>query len=267
MQGADEGFDRAEGRRTSILRQTILAVVASATLTTCLFGLAIGFDFDGSVSVARIWEVTLLVSTVAPMLICPLIAIPATRAHEEVRRARNELALAAFKDPLTGLLNRRGFEQAATRLLDAGAAAQAMRIVMMCDLDHFKSVNDRFGHEYGDFALEETSRRIAACLTGRTALVCRRGGEEFAVLTLGADVADAEGLGETIRRACSAAPILWRGQGAEITISLGIAVAPGEGRDLKDMLRRADQALYAAKAGGRNRVVMSPPQDGVALAA
>ena len=262
-----DGYGDAEGRGASILQQTIIAVVTSTSLTSLVMWLAIGSDLTGVVSVGRIWALTLAISSFAPALICPLIAIPAMRANEEVRRARNDLALAAFKDPLTGLLNRRGFEQAATRILEEPPQPQAVKIVMMCDLDFFKSVNDRFGHEYGDQALEETARRIAACLRGRTALVCRRGGEEFAVLTLGANPDDAERLGEAIRAACSASPILWQGQGAQVTISLGVAVAPADGRDLKDMLRRADQALYAAKASGRNRVVMSPTPAGISLAA
>ena len=266
MQSESGAFGDADGRGASVLQQTLIAIVGSTLLTSLLMWLAIGVDMNGVVGVGRIWAITLLICTLAPALLCPLIAIPAMRGAEEVRRVRNELALAAFKDPLTGLLNRRGFEQAAARILDEASQPGAVKVVMMCDLDFFKSVNDRFGHEYGDQALEETARRIAACLHGRNALVCRRGGEEFAVLTIGADAEDAEGLGEAIRAACSADPILWQGQGTQITISLGVAVAAAGWRDLKEMLRRADEALYRAKAGGRNRVVMSPALAGISFA-
>jgi diguanylate cyclase (GGDEF)-like protein len=150
-------------------------------------------------------------------------------------------------DPLTGLLNRRGLSEGVSRL---GSASAAPISLLLCDLDHFKRVNDLHGHDAGDLAL----RRVADVLrqvAGDEALVARQGGEEFVVAVTGPPER-AGALAETVRHAVRDAS---RIAGEPLTISIGLASSPPHDRGLAPLLRAADAALYLAKTRGRDRVV------------
>jgi diguanylate cyclase (GGDEF)-like protein len=173
---------------------------------------------------------------------------------EEVNRRYRELATT---DPLTGLRNRRYFQD---RLREECARSdrtdQPLSLISI-DLDHFKAVNDAWGHPVGDQVLAHAARLIAGSV--RTCdVACRVGGEEFAVLCPGAREEEACRVAERIRRSLERTPLRMEG-GREVTItgSLGIAVRePDSG--VEDLLRQADLALYRAKAAGRNRVEVAP---------
>jgi diguanylate cyclase len=127
--------------------------------------------------------------------------------------------------------------------------------VVLIDLDHFKQVNDRYGHVFGDSVLKAVAHAIRSCVKGRD-LVARFGGEEFVVLLPATSLAGAQALAEQVRGTIAAARIR-RGGSAEavgaITVSLGVATRrPGEA--IERLIERADQALYRSKSGGRNRV-------------
>lgn len=159
-------------------------------------------------------------------------------------------------DPLSGLLNRRGFEDQAdkARLLAVRAGAPAVMVV--ADLDHFKRINDSYGHAAGDQAIAAFGRVLKESFDFR-AVVGRLGGEEFAVLLPGADLGVARGAAETARRLLRELSSQERGLEQQITSSFGIAaMEPGE--SLADLLRRADTALYEAKSRGRDRVCVAP---------
>jgi diguanylate cyclase (GGDEF)-like protein len=166
-----------------------------------------------------------------------------------------ELRERSETDSLSGLLNRRGFESGvATAFAVREAGAPATLIV--CDIDRFKSINDRYGHAAGDRVIEH----FAECLRGATEgqhLVGRVGGEEFALLLENADAITARLLAEGVRIAFSTATALGFPSGVHLTASFGIAeVSTGESLD--DLFRRADQALYLAKNSGRDCVRVSP---------
>jgi diguanylate cyclase (GGDEF)-like protein len=160
---------------------------------------------------------------------------------------------AAMTDPLTGLFNRRGFFDLAQKLLDMRARKGQTVSVLLFDLDHFKSVNDRFGHDIGDETLRVFSATIAASMRNED-IVGRLGGEEFvAILPNGIDPAVA--IAQRLRGAFQAAGISIAGHPLHATVSIGAAeLRPGEHR-IEQLLTRADIALYRAKSGGRNRVV------------
>ena len=155
-------------------------------------------------------------------------------------------------DPLTGLANRREFD----RLLLAEVArsrqsGQSFSLIM-ADLDHFKQVNDRFGHQEGDRALQQIGRLIQLVPKRAADAAFRIGGEEFAVLMGDTDKTGAVGVSETLRGVTEGARFLPTGEA--VTISLGVATFPGDGQDAATLIAAADRALYQAKAGGRNRV-------------
>lgn len=159
---------------------------------------------------------------------------------------------AAEQDPLTGLLNRRGFDSAVSSL---SMAQRVAGVVMACDVDNFKQVNDSFGHASGDLVLAGLADLLLSRLPS-SALVARFGGEEFVVFLPDMPLASGAALGQSIRADFSARD--WRAAGVhrQITMSLGVAAPAGTESSLHDALARADRALYAAKTAGRNQVMI-----------
>ncbi|MDA0948143.1 MAG: HDOD domain-containing protein [Planctomycetota bacterium] len=173
----------------------------------------------------------------------------------ELGRLNRKLQIASLTDPLTGLPNRR---HAMNRLQQCWAASpeqpQALSLAML-DVDHFKRVNDEHGHDVGDLVLVEVARMLAAQQQGRGE-VCRLGGEEFVVVLPGITEARAAELAEEWCRAIEASVARAAGLPRPLTVSIGIASRRVDTLDSDQLLKAADQALYAAKAGGRNRVVV-----------
>lgn len=158
-------------------------------------------------------------------------------------------------DVLTGLFNRRGFEDRLRRLLTRGDAQPPVLAVL--DVDHFKCINDQHGHAVGDAVLSGIGARLRAALRP-TDVAVRLGGEEFAVIWPQADAREAEGdqrLGERLREAIGAAPFMTEAGPLQVTVSVGVARARNASESPAGLFSRADQALYAAKAAGRNRVL------------
>jgi diguanylate cyclase (GGDEF)-like protein len=158
---------------------------------------------------------------------------------------------AASVDPLTGLFNRRGFSEACSRVIEREAKAGRPVTVMICDIDYFKSINDRFGHPAGDEILKLfatvviTNVRISD-LSGRV------GGEEFAAL-LPCSLEEGVIVAERVREAFEASGITCEEGPVDTTVSIGVAGGPA-GTELEVLLAAADTALYQAKRSGRNRV-------------
>lgn len=174
----------------------------------------------------------------------------ANREANELRTKLEEARDNARKDPLTGLPNRRAFEEAYA----AQAAAGAKICMAVCDVDHFKSVNDRFGHVVGDRVLKALGEALSD--TCKNHLVARYGGEEFVVLFTGLDLKGAREVLDRARLAVSAKRYRLRETDAplgEITFSAGLSPAQ-HGEVFGTVFHRADQLCYAAKNGGRNCV-------------
>jgi diguanylate cyclase (GGDEF)-like protein len=160
---------------------------------------------------------------------------------------------AAMIDPLTGIANRRSFLNDATELMTCRTGAASPTAVLLMDLDHFKSINDRFGHAVGDRVLQifaESTRETirAADLFGRL------GGEEFAVVLRNVKPEDAVTLAEAIHRHFVEAALYVDGYAIGATVSIGVVVSQDATLDMPELLAQADQALYYAKERGRNRV-------------
>lgn len=188
-----------------------------------------------------------VVSTVGFLLMC-------------TDRGQQELSAAARLDYLTGICNRRAIEDLGARAM-AAARRHGMPLAMMIiDVDHFKRINDEFGHAAGDEALIETVRRIRDSLRAED-LVGRLGGEEFVAVLPNTDGQSALAAAERTRAAFACAPMPVGGGEPLVTVSVGVAVLAPEDSQFSHLLRRADRAMYAAKAAGRDRVML----DGLAL--
>jgi diguanylate cyclase (GGDEF)-like protein len=161
----------------------------------------------------------------------------------------------ATRDQLTGLLNRREFDRILTEEEERVRRFGYPLALVMIDVDHFKSVNDTYGHPAGDAVLREVARRVAT-LPRSVDRVARFGGEEFALVLMQTDRAAAL---EVARRVCAAVerePVLVDDRIAlNVTVSAGVAALPDDGKRGADLVTAADKALYTAKARGRNRAV------------
>lgn len=180
-----------------------------------------------------------------------------TRAEREVQALQKMLREQSTHDALTGLYNRRYLEETLGRELLSAERHEHPVSVIMGDLDHFKLVNDRYGHLAGDEVL-----RVFGDLMKRHArgsdVYCRYGGEEFLLVLPQMATAIAVERAEQLRCAMAAAPVPYGASLIAVTVSFGVATFPRDGRTGDELIAAADSALYAAKAAGRNRVHVSP---------
>jgi diguanylate cyclase (GGDEF)-like protein/PAS domain S-box-containing protein len=164
--------------------------------------------------------------------------------------AAQRLARLAAQDPLTGMYNRRGLDEAAERMLIAARQNQQRTAFLLLDLDHFRSVNDLLRHEMGDAVLKVAARRMESTLAGE-GLVARMGGDEFMAVVQCHDLAAAAHLAEAMRSAI-AEPITVGPHTINLTASVGVSLYPTDGLELPQLISSADIALFAAKRSGRN---------------
>jgi diguanylate cyclase (GGDEF)-like protein/putative nucleotidyltransferase with HDIG domain len=184
-----------------------------------------------------------------------VIALMAAVLRERVNRLIGRLADAARTDPLTGLLNRRGLQELMEVETERALRSARPLSIVVGDLDHFKHLNDRFGHAAGDLALRRFGE-IAASASRRIDAVARIGGEEFALLLPDTEQHAAYLLAERLRRAVKEPSA----DGELPTVSFGVASFPSHAADAEALMHAADQALYAAKAMGRDRSVIYNPE-------
>lgn len=163
----------------------------------------------------------------------------------------------ATRDSLTGLLNRREFDRILQEEEERAARFGDPVALVMLDLDHFKAINDAHGHPVGDQVLRETARRFSASV--RTVdRVARLGGEEFALVLIETDRRAAEEVAERVVAAIRSAPVVTAdGLAVTVTVSAGVAALPEDAPNAAELVIVTDKALYAAKAAGRNRVIVA----------
>lgn len=174
------------------------------------------------------------------------------KAHKEEVEALRQLA---DTDPLTGLLNRRSFLSVAEGALQGTRSTDSLGI-LMADIDHFKAVNDTYGHAAGDAVIRYVAATIGANLRVQDR-VARFGGEEFVALLMAVDEAGTLALAERIRASINAETVRFEGRNIRVSISIGAAIADPSDRDLDAIIERADLALYDAKTSGRNKVALA----------
>lgn len=182
-----------------------------------------------------------------------------TKSHATITKLQQSLDEAVaetMKDPLTGIGNRRSFDLALDETIVTASASGRPMTLVFCDLDHFKRVNDEYGHAMGDQVLKLTAQALSSAVRG-TDIVCRFGGEEFAIILPNTALKEALMVAERMRSQLLSKTLAVRGTNKTVgTISASFGVAElGKGDDARWLVDRTDGALYRAKALGRNCVV------------
>ncbi len=168
-------------------------------------------------------------------------------AHERISRM-------ATTDGLTGLPNHRTFQQAFKTMIQRARRQQTPLTLVLCDVDHFKGVNDTYGHPFGDVVLKAVAQVLAQNVRDID-LAARYGGEEFALLIEGSNGKAGARIAERARKAVEALSLDFEGTSVSVSMSFGLAVFAEHGEEIPALIQRADEALYQAKRQGRNRVV------------
>jgi diguanylate cyclase (GGDEF)-like protein len=240
--------DRLRGR-------TVVAISAavSATLLALRAVAPVAAGGEGGAAVGGALAPLLRYGNLAiPLLALALVSFYFRSASTRAERRMESMALT---DPLTGLLNRRSMEQRLREAAHAFTRGGRPFCVVMADVDHFKRVNDVHGHAAGDRVLRAVAALFGEGLRGKDA-VARWGGEEFLLLLPETEAETAREIAERLRAAAEArlAETAGIAAGASVTLTFGVAVFGESGMRVGECLRRADEALYAGKAAGRNRV-------------
>lgn len=195
-----------------------------------------------------------LFRTLAEQVVGP---IELALVNQKLHRVNSELAALARRDPLTGVANRRQFDEVLDAEWRRARRSRAPLALIFADVDHFKAYNDACGHQAGDACLQSVARSLATVAHRAGDLVSRYGGEEFAIILPGLESAQAETLAEAMRRAVEHLALPHPGSSAApvVTVSLGVASRrPQKGDTHSSLVHEADLALYRAKSNGRNRV-------------
>lgn len=174
----------------------------------------------------------------------------------ELKRDMERIRRQAVTDGLTGLANRKAFDEQMGRILRDCQREKTIFSFIMIDIDHFKSFNDKFGHQVGDQVLRLVAMTLVNEVKGQD-MAARYGGEEFAIILPGTNVNAARAVAENLRKAVEKKEVINRATGenlGQITISLGVAQYYGGQETAEELLRRADMALYTSKNKGRNQV-------------
>jgi diguanylate cyclase (GGDEF)-like protein len=235
-------------------RRVVVGVALTMVLTWSLTLMQFGADPNAIVHAGYVSKSMMMTGIIISALLTAGLSYRSALVMRELALARAELLRISCTDQLTGLLNRRGFDEAAVTALTKAHKASVSTVVLMCDIDRFKAINDQFGHDFGDKVLMEIADVLRSFAERNKILVARHGGEEFAALMTGISKDLAAQYAEELRKSCAAKEILGEEISANVTISIGLAECDGE-MDLSKLMRLADQALYTAKHRGRNRVV------------
>jgi len=213
---------------------------------------------DRDQRVIDVGEVCLGIAVTGGWLLTPFLAltmlVPVVLVQRSLTHA--QLRAAARTDAKTGLLNAEAWQEEAEREIVRAHRQHQPVAVLIADIDHFKRVNDVYGHLAGDVALKSTVDALVSGLRGYDQLG-RFGGEEFTAVLPGAGHEEACAIADRLRRAVAAAPVLLREATLTLSVSVGVAVLGEHGQDLTDLLTAADHALYRAKQSGRNRIALA----------
>jgi diguanylate cyclase (GGDEF)-like protein len=254
-------LDGSWPRHASVLRSSTAEIVAaifgSIFLTSLVIVLRLGVDCV-TLTAAELWQIICLTSVAPTVLIGCMMAIRLRQTLTRIEREHDELVSSARIDGLTGLLNRPGFDAVAADTFAETLGSGQPVSALMCDIDAFRGLNDRYGHEAGDVALINLAELLEESMGRRSAILGRHGGDEFAILLPGVGLEEATILGERLCEACEGRGLVHQHPSGKFTISVGVGTEVLGASELKGLLRQTDAALYRAKRAGGNRVASEP---------
>jgi diguanylate cyclase (GGDEF)-like protein len=230
----------------------------SIFLTWSLTLMKFGADPDATVRAGFVTKSGIMIAIIVSAVLSGGLSYRSALVMRELALARAELLRISCTDQLCGLLNRRGFDEAAMSALTKAREANLPITVLMCDIDRFKAINDQFGHEFGDKVIVAIAEVLRSFSERRQMLVARHGGQEFAVLMTGVSKEKAARYAEELRQACAAQEILGEKISACVPISIGLARMPrrnepgqGHADGRSGPLRSQTSRTQSRRAGGR----------------
>jgi diguanylate cyclase (GGDEF)-like protein len=207
---------------------------------------------DGDLSdIRRSLYLNLLICLIVTLIVLALL-------NRVIKRYQGQIQTQATLDSLTELPNRRGFDLLAAQAMQEAQREPRPLTALLLDLDHFKALNDTYGHLAGDQVLIGFARDLESCLR-HSDIVCRWGGEEFIVLLKDTDGDGGQVIAEKIRQHVERQPYAYNGNRLQLTVSIGLTTLQPDDT-LHTLLSRADHAMYRAKQSGRNRICVELPQ-------
>ncbi|MFG1464669.1 GGDEF domain-containing protein [Xanthobacter sp. DSM 24535] len=243
----------AQSGRDNAMSRKVLTGIFGVIIVFVIFR-AVYFTVEGIPEDYSVVDTSSWLNLATPML-ATVLPVSGTTAFVLMcsERIRRQLERMASTDYLTGLANRRTLMDAGTLLFAAARVRKSPFALALIDVDDFKTINDRHGHEIGDLALKHVAESLQAN-TRDSEMLARLGGEEFVVLLADMNAAQAKAYGERLRQAVLDRPFVAGASHLTITVSIGVAIYRPDDGDFDVLMRRADLALYAAKARGRNCV-------------
>src|SRR6202046_5959306 len=253
MVALDEFWPTSVGAIRSITMEVVTAIFASASLSSLLIALLVSVVCT-SLSASELWQIILSVSAAPAILIGLIIAPRMRQTLTGLKITHEELVSLAMIDGLTGLLNRPGFDTVAAEAFEETRRLGQPVSALVCDIDAFRGLNDRYGHKAGDRALKNLAEVLEESIGRRPAIIGRHGGDEFVILLPGIDFNEATMIAERLCEACEARALVHQHPAAKFTISVGVGTEALGASELGGLLRQTDAALYRAKRAGGNQV-------------
>jgi diguanylate cyclase (GGDEF)-like protein len=257
MVALDEFWPKSVGAIRSITMEVATAIFASASLSSLLIALRVSVVCT-SLSASELWQFMLSVSAAPAILIGLIIAARMRQTLTGLKITHEELVSLAMIDGLTGLLNRLGFDAVATEAFEETRRLGQPVSALVCDIDAFRGLNDRYGYDAGDRALRNLAEVLEEVIGRRSAILGRQGGDEFVIFLPGIDLKEAVTIAEDVCEACEARALVQQEPAAKFTISVGVGTGSSGTSELGGLLRQTDAALYRAKRAGGNQVASGP---------
>jgi diguanylate cyclase (GGDEF)-like protein len=257
MVALDEFWPKSVVAIRSITMEVVAAIFTLASLSSLLIALRVSV-VCASLSASELWPIILSVSAAPTILIGLIIAIRIRRALTRLKITHEELVSLAMIDRLTGLLNRPGFDAVAAEAFEEARRSGQPVSALVCDIDAFRGLNDRYEYDAGDFALRNLAEELEEVIGRRSLILGRQGGDEFVLLLPGIDLKNAVTIAEDVCEACEARALVQQEPAAKFTISVGVGTEASGASELGGLLLQTDAALYRAKRAGGNQVASGP---------
>jgi diguanylate cyclase (GGDEF)-like protein len=244
---------RGVGAIRSISTELVATIFVSAFLTSLVIALRVS-GACMTLTAGELWQIIFSISAAPTALIGMVIAVRIRQQLTRIELEHEELVSSARIDGLTGLLNRPGFDAVATEVFEKTRRSGQPVSALLCNIDAFRGLNNRYGHKAGDRALKILVEVLEEVAGRHSAIIGRQGGDEFVILLPGTDLKAAVSIAEVLCEACEARALAQQDLAAKFTISVGVASEASVLSELGELLRQTDAALYQAKRAGGNEV-------------